>query len=85
MKMLDYQTLLAKASYSCLVLILYRQLGNCLRTTGESYSLKAQHIHKTLYKSMFETYQKNWLLTEAQDSILIWTLGPICGDGIIFA
>ena len=42
---------------NCLVLIPHRQLGNYLLTTGESYGQTAQHIHKILYRSMFDTYQ----------------------------
>ena len=42
---------------NCIVLILYRQLGNYLLGTSESYSLATQHIHRTLYKSMFDTNQ----------------------------
>ena len=37
---------------NCLVLIPHRQLGS----SGKSYGLTALHIHKTLNKSMFDTY-----------------------------
>ena len=44
-------------SSNCIVLIPHRLLGNYLLGTRNSYSLPAQHICKTLYKSMFDTYQ----------------------------
>ena len=45
-------------SSSCLVLILHRQLGNYLLSSGETYGLTAQHICKTLYRSVLDTYQQ---------------------------
>ena len=47
---------------NCLVLILHTQLGNYLLITGESYCQTAKHIHRTLCKSMFDTYQVNYSL-----------------------
>ena len=35
---------------NCLILILYRQLGNYLLSIGNSFDIKAKHIHKTSYK-----------------------------------
>ena len=29
---------------------------------------------------MFDTYQQNYLLTKAKDSMLNWILMPICGS-----
>ena len=46
-------------SSSCLVLILHRQLGHYLLSTGDSYGPTAQHNCKTLYASMFATFQQN--------------------------
>ena len=37
-------------SSNSLVLILHRKLDNYLLSTGESYNLRAQNIHKTLYR-----------------------------------
>ena len=45
-------------SSNCLVVIQHRQLGNYLLSIGESYGLKIQQIFKTLYKSIFDTYQQ---------------------------
>ena len=42
-------------SSNCLVLILQRKLGNYLLYAGESCGPTAQHIHKPLYQSMFDT------------------------------
>ena len=43
------------SSSNCVVLISHRQLGNDLFGTGRT---TAQHVHKTLYKTVFDTYQK---------------------------
>ena len=42
----------------CPLLILHRQLGKYLLGTRESYGSIAQHIHKTVSKSMFNIYQQ---------------------------
>ena len=45
-------------SFNCIVLILNTQLGSYLSSSGESYSLTASHICKTLYKSMLTLANK---------------------------
>ena len=57
MKMLGF-ALYSNISNS-LRLILYRQLGNYLLSTGGSYELTVQYIYKNLFKSMCDTYQQN--------------------------
>ena len=69
-RILGCQVLLSRIDSSiCLELILHRHLGNYLLGTGESYSLTAQHIWKTLYKAMLDTKTFH-LLTNSHDSTL---------------
>ena len=36
---------------------MHRQLGDYLFSSGEDYGMTAQHICKTLYRSVFDSYQ----------------------------
>ena len=45
-------------SSNCLVLIPYRHLGNYLLSAVKIYGPTAQHVHKTFYRSMLETYKQ---------------------------
>ena len=38
--------------------ILYRKVGNHLLTPRQNYGLTVQHVHKILYRSMFDTHQQ---------------------------
>ena len=74
-KMLGCCTLLSRAILpTCLVLTLHGHLGNYLFLTGESYSLTDQHIHKTLYRAMFATYQQveYWLKLRTGSCMESW-------------
>ena len=46
-------------SATYLVLMPHRQFVKYLLNTGKHYGLAAQHIPKTLYRSIFDTYQQS--------------------------
>ena len=69
-------------SSNCLVLIPLGQLGNYLLGPGRSYGLPAQHICKTLQKTVFNPYQQIPYSLKTHNSMLLRILVPICGSNI---
>ena len=68
-------------SSNCLVLILHRQLGNYLRSTGESYGPTAEHMQDWLKVNVWHLIGED-LLTKAQHGMLHRVLMPIHSSNV---
>ena len=68
-------------SNNCLVLILHRQLENYLLSTGESYSLTAQHMQDSIQVNVWHLPIEH-LLTATQHSTLYRILVPFCSSNV---